>query len=226
MPCETEAASPAVSRTQCSEPTCPELWHEAQFCSRIGATAALNDGPPAMVLACGPVMVLGMAYWLGSSAVRFNVSATSSPVDTRPCSVIGPMPNVESLMLVVALTVSLPLSTEAVACQVTGAVLLCTVAVPTRVSGYDWPSTSFAGRPSMLVTWKVASGWSWDSRKSWRMRASRRLLSEWSCSRLTTIVPTLLFAGVVGSIRMSPAMPLVRPVAWEVAAPIRCSEIL
>src|SRR6516164_6098324 len=121
MPWEIDAASPALSRTQCSEPTWPELWHEAQFCSRIGATAFLNEGPPAMVLACGPVICVGMAYCDGSSAVSFMVSATSSPVETRPWRVIGPMPNVESLTWVVAFAVSLPLFTEAVACQVTGA---------------------------------------------------------------------------------------------------------
>src|SRR3982750_1409319 len=56
-----------------------------------------------------------------------------SPVETRPWSVMGPTPKVESLRWVVAFTVSLPLSTEAVAFQVTGAVLPCTVAVPTSV---------------------------------------------------------------------------------------------
>src|SRR6478752_1188343 len=61
MPSATAAASPAVSRRQCSEPTSPLLWHDAQLPSRIGRTAEANDGPPLASLACGPVMLVGIA---------------------------------------------------------------------------------------------------------------------------------------------------------------------
>ncbi len=71
----------------------------------------------------------------------------------------------------------------------------------------------------------MASGYRFEERKSWRMRASRRLLSEWNCSTLTTMSPTRLAARSPGLIARSPAMPLVTPVAVLVFLPAKVSSI-
>jgi hypothetical protein len=109
MPSAIDAASPALSSCQCRAPISPALWQDAQLVSRIGLIAFSNDGPPEATLDCGPVMRVEILCLVGSTAVSFIVSVTSSLVVTRPESEIGPMPKVESLVSATAVACTMPL---------------------------------------------------------------------------------------------------------------------
>jgi hypothetical protein len=69
----------------------------------------------------------GILNFDGSSAVRRIVSVTSSPVDTRPATLIGPIANVDIFTCVVAVAVNFPPATLASTSQRTGAGVFFTV---------------------------------------------------------------------------------------------------
>ena len=83
-PSDTDWASPAVSMVSWWAPIWPVLWHETQLASRMGCTVLANDGASSASLASGPVIVVGMVRSVGSYAVSFRVSVTSSEVETMP----------------------------------------------------------------------------------------------------------------------------------------------
>src|SRR5690348_6381441 len=115
MPSETAAASPAVASDQCTAPTSPGLWHEAQFARSNGITVFLNDGPCAcFAFSVGVGIVVGTENFVGSIAVRCIVSVTSSDVLTSPATLIGPTPKRDIFVCAVATAVSLPLEVLAV----------------------------------------------------------------------------------------------------------------
>ncbi len=225
-PSATSAASAAVSSGHTSEPAPPSLWHDAHRSASTGITAASKEGPSSLTVAVssspGAGTAVGMSTRAGSTNVMSNVSVTSSPVDTNPISSIGPASNVDSCTSVRATRCTSPSVQVAVPVSSTGAVVSFTVRSPGITTSTCSPTTSSPGNPSIGPGWNVARGWV-DSRNSWRIRLSRSSWSEWNCSTFTTIDHAWEAAGSSASTTRSPAMPLVVPVATEVA-PARCSS--
>ncbi len=116
---------------------CPVLWHEAQLCSRIGATTVRNDGAsaaPSVSTASGPATSVATSLAVGSTAVSLRVSTTSSSVRTRPAIEMGPASKRESLAVVVAVATRRPSSKRAVTSKRAGAVVSLMATVPSIVN--------------------------------------------------------------------------------------------
>ena len=133
-PSATLAASPAVFICQWIAPTLPGWWHDEQWSSRIGMTTFENDGPGPEAFCVGPLMVLGMATFAGSTAWIFRVITASLDADTSPWIETCSIPKSVSLIGVVAVTSRPSACNVPVASQVTSCVTPCTLAVPLIVN--------------------------------------------------------------------------------------------
>ena len=102
-----------------------------------------------------------------------------------------------------------------------GAEVSFTVSTPDTVRSWDSPSTIVLGSPSTEMSSKVATGYFRDSRKSRRMRLSRRFESDSNISTLIATAPTRLAAGSSRLSAMSPATATVVPVASRLEPPSR-----
>ena len=137
MPSEMALASAAVSRRTCLPAIWPVLWHDAQLCSRIGATTVRNDGLSAAASVStrsGPATSVATSVRPGSTAESLRVSATSSSVRTRPAIEMGPASKRESLAVVVAVATRRPSANVASTSKVAGAVVSLMATVPSIVN--------------------------------------------------------------------------------------------